>query len=81
MFLLKIKGFDLYVSKILIINFSCERLEAISNDSNLSFHFIYKMSSVSLGSGKTTLLNYILTEQHKKRIAVILNEFGEGKNI
>eukprot|EP00112_Aurelia_sp_Birch-Aquarium-sp1_P009695 Seg2110.3 transcript_id=Seg2110.3/GoldUCD/mRNA.D3Y31 product="COBW domain-containing protein 2" protein_id=Seg2110.3/GoldUCD/D3Y31 len=31
-----------------------------------------------LGSGKTTLLNYILTEQHKKRIAVILNEFGEG---
>jgi hypothetical protein len=24
------------------------------------------------------LLNYILTEQHEKRIAVILNEFGEG---
>lgn len=31
-----------------------------------------------LGSGKTTLLNYILTEQHRKRIAVILNEFGQG---
>ncbi|XP_067425305.1 zinc-regulated GTPase metalloprotein activator 1A-like isoform X2 [Emydura macquarii macquarii] len=31
-----------------------------------------------LGAGKTTLLNYILTEQHTKRIAVILNEFGEG---
>lgn len=31
-----------------------------------------------LGSGKTTLLNYILTEQHNKKIAVILNEFGEG---
>lgn len=31
-----------------------------------------------LGSGKTTLLNYILTEQHEKKIAVILNEFGEG---
>ncbi|TDH12808.1 hypothetical protein EPR50_G00051820 [Perca flavescens] len=31
-----------------------------------------------LGAGKTTLLNYILTEQHQKRIAVILNEFGEG---
>lgn len=33
------------------------------------------------GAGKTTLLNYILTEQHNKRIAVILNEFGEGKQI
>ena len=31
-----------------------------------------------LGSGKTTLLNYVLTEQHEKKIAVILNEFGEG---
>ncbi|XP_054533332.1 zinc-regulated GTPase metalloprotein activator 1B isoform X6 [Pan troglodytes] len=31
-----------------------------------------------LGAGKTTLLNYILTEQHSKRVAVILNEFGEG---
>lgn len=34
-----------------------------------------------LGSGKTTLLNYILTEQHDKKIAVILNEFGESKYI
>jgi ABC-type lipoprotein export system ATPase subunit len=31
------------------------------------------------GAGKTTLLNYILTEQHGKKIAVILNEFGEGE--
>ena len=29
-----------------------------------------------LGSGKTTLLTHILTEQHEKKIAVILNEFG-----
>ncbi|RUS77597.1 hypothetical protein EGW08_014636 [Elysia chlorotica] len=34
-----------------------------------------------LGSGKTTLLNFILTEQHGKKIAVILNEFGEGDSI
>ncbi|GMY25867.1 COBW domain-containing protein 1 [Fagus crenata] len=30
-----------------------------------------------LGSGKSTLVNYILSSQHGKRIAVILNEFGE----
>lgn len=29
-----------------------------------------------LGSGKTTLLNYILSQPHGKRIAVIENEFG-----
>ncbi|CAG8547960.1 8883_t:CDS:10 [Ambispora gerdemannii] len=34
-----------------------------------------------LGSGKTTLLSYILAEQHGKRIAVILNEFGESNGI
>ena len=30
-----------------------------------------------LGSGKTTLLNWILSENHGKKIAVIENEFGE----
>lgn len=30
-----------------------------------------------LGSGKTTLINYLLKEQRTKKIAVIVNEFGE----
>lgn len=35
-----------------------------------------------LGSGKTTLIQYILkSPDHKKRIAVIENEFGEGLSI
>ncbi|MCJ1387363.1 COBW domain-containing protein 1 [Xylographa bjoerkii] len=33
-----------------------------------------------LGSGKTTLLNYILKEQHGKKIAVILNGAYTGRN-
>jgi len=31
-----------------------------------------------LGAGKTTLLNRILTEEHGKKYAVIINEFGES---
>ena len=34
-----------------------------------------------LGAGKTTLLNYILQEEHGKKIAVIMNEFGEGSSV
>uniref|UniRef100_A0A4W5K7I8 CobW/HypB/UreG nucleotide-binding domain-containing protein n=1 Tax=Hucho hucho TaxID=62062 RepID=A0A4W5K7I8_9TELE len=47
------------------------RIHTSSADHNSSF-------ITHIGVGKTTLLNYILTEQHNKRIAVILNEFGEG---
>ena len=34
-----------------------------------------------LGAGKTTLLNYLLTARHNKRIAIILNEFGDSSDI
>ncbi|QCD90078.1 CCR4-NOT transcription complex subunit 2 [Vigna unguiculata] len=46
--------------------------------------FVSQKSSVGvtlitgyLGAGKSTLVNHILNSQHGKRIAVILNEFGE----
>ncbi|KAG0199292.1 hypothetical protein BGX28_007421 [Mortierella sp. GBA30] len=34
-----------------------------------------------LGSGKSTLLDYILTEKHDFKVAVILNEFGDTGGI
>jgi G3E family GTPase len=34
-----------------------------------------------LGAGKSTFLNYVLTERHGMRIAVIENEFGEGVGV
>ena len=34
-----------------------------------------------LGSGTTTLLNYLMSENHGKRIAIIENEFSEGLGI
>lgn len=46
---------------------------------NYVFDLVYL--TTNLGAGKTTLLNYVLTEQHDKKIAVILNEFGEGSAV
>lgn len=51
-------------------------LVADSDDSNITKVPITVITGY-LGAGKTTLLNYILTEQHGKKIAVILNEFGD----
>ncbi|CAN0500613.1 unnamed protein product, partial [Laminaria digitata] len=34
-----------------------------------------------LGAGKTTLLNYILMQDHGRRIAVIENEVGDSMDI
>ena len=48
------------------------------NKSDLTKKKLMGVSVLSgfLGAGKTTLLNYIFTQNHGKRIAVIENEFG-----
>ena len=49
----------------------------VTGNQNLNFlhpHAEMKLSFLGyLGAGKTTLLNYILKEQHGKKVAVILN--------
>ncbi len=43
-----------------------------------SFRHVYVLSAGFLGAGKTTLVRHILSSPHGLRIAVILNEYGEG---
>src|SRR5262245_5171573 len=49
------------------------RSEAINTNSKASVIILTGF----LGSGKTTLLNRILTAKHGRRVAVIINEFGQ----
>ncbi|GES86886.1 COBW domain-containing protein 1-like isoform X1 [Rhizophagus clarus] len=55
--------------------------EKLNIEGNISSKVPITIVTGFLGSGKTTLLNYILTEQHGKKVAVILNEFGESSGI
>ncbi|KIW66533.1 hypothetical protein PV04_05858 [Phialophora macrospora] len=60
-----------------------EKNEIITNGSEVSPLKKVPITIVTgyLGAGKTTLLNYILTAEHGKKIAVILNEFGNTADI
>ncbi|KAJ4412423.1 hypothetical protein N0V82_008818 [Gnomoniopsis sp. IMI 355080] len=52
-----------------------------TNDEEVTVKVPITIVTGYLGAGKTTLLNYILTAQHGKKIAVIMNEFGDSLDI
>ncbi|KAJ4390552.1 hypothetical protein N0V93_004148 [Gnomoniopsis smithogilvyi] len=52
-----------------------------TNDEEVAVKVPITIVTGYLGAGKTTLLNYILTAQHGKKVAVIMNEFGDSLDI
>jgi G3E family GTPase len=61
------------VSLIIILRLAVNPMAEISSPPKIPVTIL----TGYLGAGKTTLLNHILTQNHGKRIAVIINEFGE----
>ncbi|ORY63250.1 CobW/HypB/UreG, nucleotide-binding domain-containing protein [Pseudomassariella vexata] len=58
-----------------------ETTPAVADEENPAMKVPITIVTGYLGAGKTTLLNYILTAQHGKKIAVIMNEFGDSLDI
>ncbi|KGO49089.1 Cobalamin (vitamin B12) biosynthesis CobW-like, C-terminal [Penicillium expansum] len=64
-----------------LIDMSAMPADQISVDEEPTARVPITLVTGYLGAGKTTLLNYILTEKHGKKIAVIMNEFGDSMDI
>ncbi len=64
-------------------NINTTNIGSINSSNNNNSNKIIPVTLLTgyLGSGKSTLLNYLLKEQHGRRIAVIENEFSMGLGI
>ncbi|KAK5584392.1 hypothetical protein RB653_006003 [Dictyostelium firmibasis] len=62
-------------------NFKKEQSLKMTEMTNVNKKVPVTLITGFLGSGKTTFLNYILNENHGKKIAVIQNEYGQSIGI